>query len=133
VATLMRLAEAAGLTNVRVAEGDALVLLDDMLAPGSLDEVRVLFPDPWPKVRHHKRRLVSPTFVRLAASRLRTGGRLHVATDWPHYAAQVLQVVRACPELAGGAVPRPERPVTRFEQRARAAGRPVSDVVAVRR
>ena len=133
VANLLRLAEAQGLRNVRVAEGDALVVLRDMLAPGSLEEVRVLFPDPWPKSRHHKRRLVSPGFAALVAQRLAPGGRLHVATDWAHYADQVLQVVAADPELAGGVVARPERPVTRFEQRALEAGRAVVDVVAVRR
>lgn len=133
VATLLRLVEGAGLTNVRVAEGDALVLLRDMLAPQSLDEVRVLFPDPWPKARHHKRRLVTPGFARLVASRLRAGGRLHVATDWPHYAAQVLAAIHGCPALDGGAAARPDRPVTRFEQRALADGRPVTEVVAVRR
>lgn len=132
VASLLRLAERAGLTNVRVAEGDALVVLRDMLPPGSLDEVRVLFPDPWPKARHHKRRLVQPPFAALVAARLREGGRLHVATDWPDYAEQVLDVVAADPHLSGGVVPRPARPVTRFEARAHAAARPVADVVAVR-
>jgi tRNA (guanine-N7-)-methyltransferase len=132
VANLLRLLDAGGLGNVRVAEGDALVLLRDMIGPGALDEVRVLFPDPWPKSRHHKRRLVTPPFAALVVSRLRPGGRLHVATDWPHYAEQVLAVVATEPSLAGGAVPRPARPVTRFEQRARTAGRPVVDVVAVR-
>jgi tRNA (guanine-N7-)-methyltransferase len=131
VANLLRTAEQRGLTNVRVAEGDAVVVLRDMLGPGVLDEVRVLFPDPWPKARHHKRRLVTPSFVALVASRLRPGGRLHVATDWPHYAGQVLEVVTAS-GLRGGAVPRPDRPVTRFEQRALDDGRPVVDVVAVR-
>lgn len=133
VATLFRLAEMHALTNVRVAEGDALVVLRDMLPAGCLDEIRVLFPDPWPKARHHKRRLVQPPFVALAASRLRPGGRLHVATDWPHYAEQVATVVVAEPLLTGGVAERPSRPVTRFEQRAQAAGRPVVDVVAVRR
>jgi tRNA (guanine-N7-)-methyltransferase len=133
VANLLRLTEAGGLTNVRVAEGDALVVLRDMLPAGCLDEVRVLFPDPWPKARHHKRRLVQSTFLPLAASRLRTGGRLHVATDWPHYAEQVVDVLAAEPLLDGGVVPRPERLMTRFEQRALADGRPVVDVVAVRR
>jgi tRNA (guanine-N7-)-methyltransferase len=130
---LLRRLEAAGLTNARVAEGDAVVVLEDMLAPGALDEVRVLFPDPWPKARHHKRRLVTPAFARLVAGRLRPGGRLHVATDCADYAAQVLAVVAGCDALEGGAVPRPDRPVTRFEQRAHRAGRPVVDVVAVRR
>ena len=133
VANLLRMIEAQGLRNVRVAEGDALVVLRDMLPPGSVDEVRVLFPDPWPKSRHHKRRLVSSSFAALVVRRLTPGGRLHVATDWPHYAEQVLEVVTAEPGLVGGVVPRPDRPVTRFEQRALDAGRPVADVVAVRR
>jgi tRNA (guanine-N7-)-methyltransferase len=133
VANLLRLAEACGLTNVRVAEGDAMVVLREMLPAACLDEVRVLFPDPWPKARHHKRRLVQPAFVALVASRLRPGGRLHVATDWPHYAEQVVDVLAAEPLLDGGVVPRPERLMTRFEQRASRDGRPVFDVVAVRR
>ena len=133
VANLLRLVAAAGLRNVRVAEGDAVVVLRHMLASGGLDEVRVLFPDPWPKARHHKRRLVSASFVALVAERLRPGGRLHVATDWPHYAEQVLEVTAAHPGFEPAVVARPERPVTRFEQRALDGGRPVVDVVAVRR
>jgi tRNA (guanine-N7-)-methyltransferase len=129
---LLRRVEAARLRNVRAVEGDALEVLR-RLSRGRLDEVRVLFPDPWPKARHHKRRLVTPSFAALVASRLRPGGRLHVATDWPAYAEQVLEVVAASPDLDGGAVPRPERPVTRFERRALREGRPVVDVVAVRR
>lgn len=133
VGSLLRLAQEAGLENVRVAEGDALVVLRDMLGPGSVDEVRVLFPDPWPKSRHVKRRLVSASFAELVAARLRPGGRLHVATDWPAYAEQVQAVLDATPGLSGGAVPRPpDRPVTRFESRALEAGRPVVDLVAVR-
>lgn len=133
VASLLRLTEATGLRNVRVAEGDAVVVLRDMLAARSLDEVRVLFPDPWPKARHHKRRLVSPSFVALVARRLRSGGRLHVATDWPHYAEQMLEVCAADACFDSAVVSRPPRPVTRFEQRALDAGRTVVDVVAVRR
>ena len=131
LAALLRRVEERGLTNVRVAEGDALVVLRDMVS--AVDEVRVLFPDPWPKTRHHKRRLVTPAFADLVAARLRSGGRLHVATDWPDYAAQVVEAVAGCPELDGGPVPRPDRPVTRFEQRALRDGRVVVDVVAVRR
>jgi tRNA (guanine-N7-)-methyltransferase len=130
---LLRRVEQQRLGNVRLADGDALVVLRDMLAVGSLDEVRVFFPDPWPKARHHKRRLLTADVAALVADRLRPGGRLHVATDWPHYAAQVLAVVRSNPDLHGGPVPRPpERPRTRFERRAEGAGRPVVDVVAVR-
>jgi tRNA (guanine-N7-)-methyltransferase len=133
LAALLRRLEAAGLTNVRVAEGDALVVLRAMLPPGSVDEVRVLFPDPWPKARHHKRRLVTPAFAGLVAERLAPGGRLHVATDWPDYAEQVVAVLAAEQRFAAEAVPRPERPVTRFERRAAREGRAVVDVVAVRR
>jgi tRNA (guanine-N7-)-methyltransferase len=80
---LLKLVEAAALTNVRVADGDALVLLHERITPGTLAEVRAFFPDPWPKARHAKRRLVTTSFCDLVASRLSPGGRLHVATDWP--------------------------------------------------
>ena len=133
VAALLRRAEALGLRNVRVAEADGLHVLRDLLGPGSLDEVRVFFPDPWPKSRHAKRRLVGPAFAALVADRLRPGGRLHVATDWPSYAEQVLSVLAASPDLDLVSRDRGTRPVTRFEQRGRAAGRPPHDLVAVRR
>ncbi|MDP9418254.1 MAG: tRNA (guanosine(46)-N7)-methyltransferase TrmB [Actinomycetota bacterium] len=125
-----------GLTNVRVLLGDALGVLRDGLAPGSLDEVRAYFPDPWPKARHHKRRLVTPAFARLVASRLRPGGRLHCATDWAPYAEQTLAVVDAEPLLVNpyaGFAPRPPwRPVTRFERQGIAKGHEVFDVIAER-
>ena len=128
---LLRLAEARGLTNVRVADGDARVLLADMLGPGSLDEVRVWFPDPWPKSRHAKRRLVTPAFLPLVAGRLRVGGRLHVATDSDLYAEQVADALAAAPGLALVSRQRPaDRPVTRFERQALAAGRRVHDLLA---
>lgn len=131
---LLKLAEAGGLTNVRVADGDARVLLDAMLAPGSLDEVRVWFPDPWPKARHAKRRLVNQEFLRRVASRLRPGGLLHVATDWAPYAAQVAAAVEASPDLLVVSTGRPgSRPVTRFERQGRDAGRPAHDLLARRR
>jgi tRNA (guanine-N7-)-methyltransferase len=133
VAALLRRCEDAGLENVRVGVGDGLVVLRDMLAASSLDEVRVWFPDPWPKTRHHKRRLLTVASVALTADRLRPGGRLRVATDDAAYAAQVLQAVAACPLLEGGIAARPQdRPVTAFERRALEAGRAVTDVVAVR-
>jgi tRNA (guanine-N7-)-methyltransferase len=131
---LLRRAEDEGLRNVRVAEGDAVVLLRDMLPPGSVDEVRVYFPDPWPKARHVKRRLVQAAFADLVASRLGPGGVLHVATDWPPYAEQVQAVLSAHPSytvVREGE--RPEhRPVTRFEQRGLDAGRPSYDLVVRR-
>ncbi len=131
---LLRRIEGAELTNVRVLEGDAVVLLTEMLAPDSLDEVRVYFPDPWPKVRHHKRRLVQRSFLDLVATRLRPGGALHVATDWAAYAEHVSALLADHPRYAvtheGGRPP--HRPITRFEQRGLDAGRSSYDVLARR-
>ncbi len=133
---LLRDLDSAGLTNVRVMVADATVLLRDMLAPGSLDEIRLFFPDPWPKSRHRKRRLYSPGFAALAASRLRLGGLLHSATDWAPYAAQMLDVVEGEPLLRNtfaGSAPRPPgRPVTRFERQGLAKGHRIVDVIAER-
>jgi len=131
---LLRRVEDAGRTNVRVAEGDAVVLLRDMLPPASVDEVRVYFPDPWPKARHAKRRLVQRPFLDLVASRLRPGGVLHIATDWAPYAAQVHQLLAthdAFEIRSEGARPA-HRPVTRFESQGLAAGRLSWDVVTRR-
>lgn len=133
---LMRLTD-AGLTNQRLLRGDAVTLLSDALAPGSLEEIRIFFPDPWPKRRHHKRRLVQPDFVRLAASRVRHGGRLHMATDWPDYAEQMRRVCAADSALrplgapaADGWPERPAwRPLTKFERRAVTDRRPVRDLL----
>lgn len=132
VATLLRRLEQEGLRNVRVAEGDGLQVLAQVLGPGSLAEVRVFFPDPWPKSKHSKRRLVTPSFAALVADRLRRGGRFHVATDWSSYAEQVLEVVVGSPDLELLSRDRGGRPLTRFERRGLAAGRPITDVVAVR-
>ncbi len=131
VVALLRRVEDLGLRNVKVAVADGLQVLR-LSAPASLDEVRVFFPDPWPKTRHAKRRLVDATFAALVAQRLRPGGRLHVATDWSSYADQVLDVVQASPELTLVGRERGDRPVTRFEARGTAAGRPAQDLVAVR-
>lgn len=134
LAALVSRIEAAGLTNVRVARGDAVALLAG-LPERSLDEVRVYFPDPWPKVKHHKRRLVSPAFVELVAQRLRPGGVLHVATDWQSYAEAALAALTASAAFTvDGFTARPDRrPVTRFEARGAAEGRPSRDLLAVRR
>ncbi|WP_307793938.1 tRNA (guanosine(46)-N7)-methyltransferase TrmB [Actinotalea soli] len=126
----------AGLTNVRIAHGDALALVRARIPEGSLDAVHIYFPDPWPKNRHHKRRIVQTRHVELLRARLRPGGTLHCATDWEHYAEQMLAVVEADPGLTnphGGYAPRPDhRPVTKFEQRGIDLGHTVRDVVAVR-
>lgn len=125
----------AGLRNLRILQRDAVEVLRDHLAPGSLDEVRIWFPDPWPKKRHHKRRLVQPGFVALVRSRVRAGGLLHLATDWPDYAGRMHEVMAAAPgwrNLAGPgrASPRPAwRPLTHFEQRGLRLGHPVVDLI----
>jgi tRNA (guanine-N7-)-methyltransferase len=137
VGALLRGADAQGLGNVRVLVGDAVDVLQGVLPVDALDEIRIFFPDPWPKTRHRKRRLFSPAFARLAASRLRSGGRLHLATDWTPYAEQVLDVLRQEPQLRNdypGYAPRPAwRPQTRFELQGLAHGRPAHDILARRR
>lgn len=133
VANLLGLLDRAGLTNVRVAHGDALDLVRTALPEESLDAVHVFFPDPWPKARHHKRRLVQPSHVALLRSRLRVGGTLHCATDWVDYADAMLEALTADPFLENTAddfTPRPaHRPVTKFEQRGLDLGHEVHDVV----
>lgn len=129
---LLKLVEATGLTNVRVVSGDARVLLGSMLGPASLHEVRVFFPDPWPKAKHVKRRLVTASFADLVADRLVDGGLLHVATDMTSYAEQAAQVLGGHPLLEIIADV-PWRARTKFEQRGLDAGRPPYDLVAVRR
>jgi tRNA (guanine-N7-)-methyltransferase len=133
---LLRALSAASLTNVRVGVGDALEVLRGLVAYGSLDEVRVYFPDPWPKTRHVKRRLFNADFAALTAARLKPGGLLHVATDWGPYAERMLEVVEAEPLLVNefdGFAPRPAgRPVTRFEQQGIGKGHQVFDLLARR-
>jgi tRNA (guanine-N7-)-methyltransferase len=137
VGRLLNALETGGLTNVRVACEDAVQLCATRLPDACLDAVLVYFPDPWPKKRHHKRRLLQSEFAALLAARLKPGGRLHFATDWKDYAEQALAVLSACPALANtaaGYVPRPaERPETRFEQRGLKLGHEVFDLVFRRR
>ena len=133
VAALLRRAAEQGLANLRVAEADAVPLLQGALAQVRLDEVRVFFPDPWPKARHHKRRLVTAPFADLVAGVLRPGGRWHVATDWASYADQVVEVLTGSPHFEVVSRDRGRRPLTRFEERGHAEGRASHDVVAVRR
>src|SRR5687768_5301768 len=107
-----------------------------MIPAGSLAGVHVFFPDPWPKKRHHKRRLLQPPFARLLASRLKPGGYVHAATDWEEYANQILEVLAAEPLLANtasGFAPRPDyRPLTKFESRGLKLGHGVWDVIFTR-
>jgi tRNA (guanine-N7-)-methyltransferase len=136
-ALLQRIGE-AGLGNVRIVQHDAVEVIESMIAPASLAAVHVFFPDPWPKKRHHKRRLIQPPFVRLLASRLAAGATLHCATDWEPYAEQMLAVLAAEPQLANAAgsgyAERPAtRPLTKFEQRGIERGHGVRDLVFTKR
>jgi tRNA (guanine-N7-)-methyltransferase len=131
--------EAAQLRNVRIYRHDALEVLQHEIDSGALDEVRIYFPDPWHKKRHHKRRLVRTDTVALIADRLRIGGLLHLATDWQPYAEHMWDVLDAEPALrnragARAAVPRPDwRPQTRFESRGIGLGHGVCDLLYERR
>lgn len=131
--TLWKLAE-AGADNVRLCGVDAVWSLRHTIAPDSLAGLWTFFPDPWPKQRHHKRRLVTPDFAALAVSRLRPGAEWRLATDWADYAEQMRAVLDAEPSLEGGVVERwAERPVTRFERKGIEAGRPIVDLAYRRR
>ena len=129
---LKRIAE-LDLKNVRVIRHDAVEVLQHMITPASLDGVHIFFPDPWPKKRHHKRRLIQPPFVALLASRMKQGGYLHAATDWEEYALQILEILSGEPSLrntAAGFAGRPDsRPETKFERRGLGLGHRVWDVV----
>lgn len=133
VGSLLWRIDALALDNVRVIQHDAVEVLRDMIAPAALAGVHVYFPDPWPKKRHHKRRLIQPPLVALLASRLAPGGYLHCATDWEPYAAQMLEVLSAEPALrntaAGYAERPPWRPLTKFEQRGLRLGHAVRDLL----
>ncbi len=130
--TLGLLAE-AGVGNVRLISVDAMWALEHLFGPGSVEELWTFFPDPWPKKRHHKRRLVSAAFADLVARRLRPGGLWRIATDWVEYAEQMQTVLDAEPGLSGGRTERwEERPVTRFERKGLASGRTIVDLTYCR-
>jgi tRNA (guanine-N7-)-methyltransferase len=129
VAHTLGLLAGVGAENVRLLSVDAVWCLEHLFGPGELEELWTFFPDPWPKKRHHKRRLVTPEFAALAASRLRSGGVWRLATDWAEYAAQMRAVLDAEPLLQGGPVERwAARPVTKFERKGIAAGREIADL-----
>jgi tRNA (guanine-N7-)-methyltransferase len=133
VGSLLKLIAEGGLSNLRIIQHDAVEVLEHMIASGSLAGAHIFFPDPWPKKRHHKRRLIQPDFVRLLASRLAAGAYLHAATDWEEYAEQILAVFGAEPTLentAPGYAPRPDyRPQTKFENRGLKLGHGVWDII----
>jgi tRNA (guanine-N7-)-methyltransferase len=133
VGSLLNRIAALGLRNVRIIQHDAVPVLESMILPAALDGVHIFFPDPWPKKRHHKRRLIQPAFVALLASRMKPGAYVHVATDWEDYAQQILSVLGEEPALGNtvdGFARRPDtRPATKFERRGVALGHRVWDVV----
>jgi tRNA (guanine-N7-)-methyltransferase len=137
VGSLLRQVAERGLRNIRVVQHDAVEVLRDMVPPDSLAGVHVFFPDPWPKKRHHKRRLIQPPSVAALATRIAPGGYLHCATDWEDYAVQMLEVLSAEPLLentAAGYAPRPDhRPPTKFERRGLRLGHGVWDLIFRRR
>lgn len=133
VGRLLQALQARNLENVRVAMRDAVEVLREQTRPGSLEQVRIYFPDPWPKKRHHKRRIVQGSFLNLVADRLRPNGRLHLATDWQPYADWMLGQLAATGEfenLGDPFVERPSwRPQTHFEQRGRRKGHAIFDLL----
>ena len=134
IGALLRRLEAAGLGNARVMRADAKEVLARNIPDAALSAVNIFFPDPWPKKRHHKRRLIQPEFAELVRRKLQPGGMLHLATDWRDYAEQMLDVLSQTPGFentagAGAFAPRPSvRPPTRFEERGRRLGHEVYDL-----
>jgi len=133
VGAMLKRIEASGLTNVRLIQHDAVEVLRDMIAPEALAGVHIYFPDPWPKKRHHKRRLIQPPLIELLASRMAPGAYIHCATDWEHYAHQMLEVLsgeRTLENTYESFAPRPGyRPLTKFENRGLRLGHGVWDVI----
>ncbi|HEX2648599.1 MAG TPA: tRNA (guanosine(46)-N7)-methyltransferase TrmB [Burkholderiales bacterium] len=128
VGSLLRRIVDHNIANLRVVRHDAVEVLERMIPDGALAGIHLFFPDPWPKKRHHKRRLVQPGFAALAARKLAPGGYFHAATDWPEYALQIEEVFAASPLFAASAEEK-SRPATKFERRGLARGHPVRDVV----
>jgi tRNA (guanine-N7-)-methyltransferase len=133
VGALLKRIEGSALTNVRIIQHDAVEVLRDMVAPESLAGVHIYFPDPWPKTRHHKRRLIQPPLIAQLASRMAPGSYIHCATDWEHYAMQMREVLSGEPTLQNtceGFAPRPDfRPLTKFENRGLRLGHGVWDLI----
>src|SRR5687768_226365 len=133
VGSLLKQIEELGLTNIRVIQHDVVEVLQCALPPECLDGVHIFFPDPWPKARHHKRRLIQADFIALLCRHLKRDGYIHAATDWEDYASQILDVLSSEPQLSNTAIdyaPRPEyRPLTKFEQRGLRLGHGVWDLI----
>ena len=128
VGALLKLIEAGRFSNLRVLRHDAIEVLERMIADGSLAGVHLFFPDPWPKNRHHKRRIVQPAFVALVAQKLAVGGVLHAATDWAEYGEWMAAIFDAEPKLEALPAGRGDRPPTKFEERGMTLGHAVRDL-----
>ncbi len=137
VGNLLRLIEAAQLTNLRLVQHDAVEVLNNMIPDGALDGVHIFFPDPWHKKRHNKRRLIQSPFISMLCNKLKAGAYIHVATDWQEYAEWVLEVLSAellLENTAKDYAPRPEyRPLTKFEKRGLNLGHGVWDLIFLRK
>jgi tRNA (guanine-N7-)-methyltransferase len=133
VGSLLNRIHSEQLKNLRVIRHDALEVLERMIDDESLAAIHLFFPDPWPKKRHHKRRMVQPGFAALAATKLKVGGILHAATDWPDYAEHMQEVFSHEALLEPASAGFTARPVTKFESRGRRLGHPVRDLVFRRR
>jgi tRNA (guanine-N7-)-methyltransferase len=133
VGSLLNSIQREGLDNLRVIRHDAVEVLEQMVADASLTAIHLFFPDPWPKKRHHKRRLVQPAFTALAARKLAPGGVLHAATDWPDYAEYMSLVLSQEPLLEAAERGVVNRPATKFESRGRKLGHPIRDLYFARR
>jgi tRNA (guanine-N7-)-methyltransferase len=131
VGSLLKKIDAQALKNLRVIRHDAMEVLEKMIPDGALAGIHLFFPDPWPKKRHHKRRLVQPPFAALAARKLSPGGYFHAATDWPEYAMQIDAVFSSSPSFKKEE-PK-HRPITKFERRGIGLGHPVRDLLFLRR
>lgn len=133
IGSLLKLIDFYSLNNLRIIQYDAVAVLNLMIAKESLDGVHIFFPDPWPKKRHHKRRLIQPAFVALLCERIKSGGYLHIATDWQDYAEQIFAVLSNETSLVNnnkGYAQRPaSRPLTKFEQRGIKLGHRVWDLI----
>ena len=129
VGSLLNSIEREQLANLRVIRHDAQDVLEHMIADGTLAAIHLFFPDPWPKKRHHKRRMVQPTFAALAAKKLQPGGILHAATDWPDYAEHMNEVFSKEPLLEPAAAGFAARPVTKFESRGQRLGHPIRELL----
>lgn len=136
VGKLLSRIEQRGLANVLIVHDDAILVLEQMIPDESLHGIHLFFPDPWPKKRHHKRRIVRPALTRAMAAKLRPGAYLYMVTDWEEYACAALEILENTPGLEnpyeGFAAPQPWRPRTAFEEKGRRANRPINEIYVVR-